>query len=74
MVRIISPLPLSQEQKEIIKKYLSRLSTSGSFTFQQEVDPSLIGGVIIIWGEMLIDCSIKTQLEKIKEQILKEGS
>ncbi|MDD3715411.1 MAG: F0F1 ATP synthase subunit delta [Atribacterota bacterium] len=38
--------------------------------FQEEVDPSLIGGIIIIFGEMLIDCSLRTQLDKMKEGMI----
>ncbi|MBP9015555.1 MAG: F0F1 ATP synthase subunit delta [Candidatus Atribacteria bacterium] len=74
VVRVITPLPLTEEQKKIIKKHLSRLSPQDDFTLQEELDPSILGGVIIIWEEMLIDCSLKTQLQKIKERILKEVS
>jgi len=74
VVRVITPLPLTEEQKKIIKKHLSRLSPQNDFTLQEELDPSILGGVIIIWEEMLIDCSLKTQLQKIKERILKEVS
>ena len=70
VVRVITPLPLTEEQKKIIKKHLSRLSPQDDFTLQEELDPSILGGVIIIWEEMLIDCSLKTQLQKIKERIL----
>lgn len=72
IVRVISPLPLTEEQKEIIKKHLSRLSPQEDFILQEEIDSSILGGVIIIWKEMLIDCSLKTQLQKIKEKIVKE--
>ena len=72
VVRVVTPLPLTEEQKEIIKKHLSRLSPQEDFTLQEEVAPSILGGVIIAWGETLIDCSVKTQLQKIKERMLKE--
>jgi len=74
VVGVITPFPLIEEQKEIIKKHLSRLSPQEDFVLQEEVDPSILGGVIIIWEEMLIDCSVKTQLQNIKERILKEVS
>jgi len=74
VVRVITPLPLTEEQKKIIKKHLSRLSPQDDFTLQEELDPSILGGVIIVWEEMLIDCRLKTQLQKIKERILKEVS
>ena len=74
VVRVVTPFSLTEKQKEIIKKHLSRLSSQEDFTLQEEVDPSILGGVIIAWGEILIDCSVKTQLQKIKERILKEAS
>ncbi|MBC7218468.1 MAG: F0F1 ATP synthase subunit delta [Candidatus Caldatribacterium sp.] len=71
-VRVLVPFPLTEEQKEIIYAKLSRIIPK-PFVLEEEIDPSLIGGVVILWGELLIDCSVKTQLERLREQILREG-
>lgn len=71
-VRVLTPLPLTEEQKEIIYAKLSRIIPK-PFVLEEEIDPSLIGGVVILWGELLIDCSVKTQLERLRERILREG-
>ncbi|MEN3183990.1 MAG: F0F1 ATP synthase subunit delta [Atribacterota bacterium] len=70
-VRVVTPFPLTGEQKDIISAKLSRIIPK-PFTIEEEVDPSLIGGVVILWGELLIDCSVKTQLERLRERILRE--
>uniref|UniRef100_A0A7V4DG86 ATP synthase subunit delta n=1 Tax=Candidatus Caldatribacterium californiense TaxID=1454726 RepID=A0A7V4DG86_9BACT len=71
-VRVITPFPLTDEQKDILYSKLSRVIRE-PFLLEEEIDPSLIGGVVILWGEILIDCSVKTQLERLKERILREG-
>ena len=70
IVKLITPLPMTESQKNIIKSKLSRIGDINQMIFQEEVDPSLLGGIVIIFGEMLIDCSLKTQLEKMKEGII----
>lgn len=71
-IRVITPFPLTEEQKAIIHEKLKRVVPE-PFTLEEEIDPSLIGGIVILWGELLIDCSIKTQLERLRKRILEEG-
>jgi len=61
---------MTEAQKNKVKSKLSRIGNINQMVFQEEVDPSLLGGIIIIFGEILIDCSLKTQLEKMKEGII----
>jgi len=70
IVKLITPLPMTEAQKNKVKSKLSRIGDINQMIFQEEVDPSLLGGIVIIFGEMLIDCSLKTQLEKMKEGII----
>ena len=70
IVKLITPLPMTESQKNKVKSKLSRIGDINQIVFQEEVDPSLLGGIVIIFGEMLIDCSLKTQLEKMKEGII----
>ena len=70
IVKLITPLPMTESQKNIIKSKLSRIGDINQMIFQEEVDPSLLGGIVIIFGEMLIDCSLRTQLDKMKEGMI----
>jgi len=61
---------MTEKQKMRVKSKLSRIGNIDQMIFQEEVDPSLIGGIVIIFGEMLIDCSLRTQLDKMKEGMI----
>ncbi|MGQ9473984.1 MAG: F0F1 ATP synthase subunit delta [Candidatus Caldatribacteriaceae bacterium] len=71
LVKVVTPLPLNSEQREIIRAKIGKLLGNDFFSLEEEVDESLIGGVVVFLRGFIIDCSIRTQLEKIKESILK---
>ena len=68
IVKFITPFPMTESQKNMVKSKLSRIGNNDQMIFQEEVDPSLMGGIIIIFGEKLIDCSLRTQLDKMKKR------
>ena len=67
--QVISAYAVNATQKksitEALKKKLGR-----EVTIKTETDKSLIGGVIIRAGDIVIDGSVKTQLEKITHSLL----
>jgi F-type H+-transporting ATPase subunit delta len=71
--QVRSAVKLNDEQREKIAKQ------AGDY-FKMEpvlveiVDPTLIGGLQIQVGDTLYDLSLKTQLEKIKQQLLARSS
>ncbi len=71
IIRVVSPLPLTEEQRTIIREKLSRIMKSSSFAMEEEIDPSLIGGIVVFVRDMIIDCSLRTQLQRMKEAILR---
>ncbi len=71
VVRVITPFPLTDEQRSLIHARMEKFLKDDSFSLEEEVDESLIGGVVIFVRDLIIDCSIKTQLGKLKEAILK---
>lgn len=70
IVTLITPFSLTAKQKQIIIQKLSPFAGSAYLKIREKIDPSLIGGVIIMWRDFYIDCSIKTQLEKLKKELL----
>jgi len=68
---ITSAVLLSDEQKARIQDKL--LATTDYLTMQMEyqVDPSLIGGLVIRIGDRVVDSSIRTRLEDMKRELLK---
>ena len=55
------------EKKEILKRLESQLNKK--VELEEEVDPSLIGGLKIKYGDKLIDGSIKTKLSLLRSKI-----
>lgn len=68
-VTIISALPLTQEQLEELRKKVGvRLNRSIKLT--AKIDKSLIGGVIIKAGDLVIDGSIRARLIKLADAMV----
>lgn len=64
MVELISYGPLSEDEKEWFQEYLAnQLKQKILINFSH--DRSIIGGIIIQYDSMLIDCSIAGALKKI---------
>ncbi len=59
---------LSDPLSDIKKKIESEFSGK-KFVYNTEIDPSIIGGVIVKIGDKLYDFSVKTSLESIKMAI-----
>ena len=64
-----SAAELNEADMEIIKARLSDV-TGKTIRLQSEVDPSLIGGVVVRIGDKVIDSSLVGRLEKLKENLL----
>jgi len=65
---VISALPLTTKEKEIVKKdVLSKLGGGSSVSFK--VDPDILGGVIIRVGDKVLDGSVAAKLEGLRQSI-----
>lgn len=67
---VFSAVPLSAGQLETLRVLLTR-KLNQPVELETQVEPSLIGGFYIHVGGHLIDCTVKTQLQKMKEQLKK---
>jgi F-type H+-transporting ATPase subunit delta len=67
--RLISAIPLTTDEVDRVKLRLNKL-TGSSIEISTEVDPAIIGGVIAFVGDKIIDCSIRHELEVLREQLL----
>jgi len=68
---LISPTKLTSETFDQIRNALSKM-TGKQVLLETEEDPGLIGGVITKIGDLVLDGSIKTQLQNMRES-LKRG-
>jgi len=57
---------LSAEQKQQINSTLKEKYGHSNFTVNYEIDPSIIGGLQVYFGNSYLDCSLATRLQKIR--------
>ncbi len=70
--QLISARPLAQDEVERLREVLSR-RVNAEVELQLEVDESLIGGVIARVGDLMLDGSVRTQLDSLSMN-LRRGS
>ena len=69
--RLISATELSSETVDHIRQSLNKM-TGRQIILEEELDSSLIGGVVTKIGDLVLDGSVKTQLNNMRES-LKRG-
>ena len=65
---VISAIPLTDEKVKELEKTLSK-KYNKNVTLENEVDESILGGVLLRLGNTQIDGSVKTRLNNIKDQL-----
>lgn len=66
---VVSAAPLAPEKLSALERSLST-ATGKNVQLETAVDPSIIGGVVARIGSTVYDGSIRTQLQKIKQQLI----
>lgn len=73
LVRLISTAPVSEE----IQQRLCRL-LEGQFdckvNFDVEIDPSIIGGFILIIDDYMLDASVRNQIDTIRREFIVQNN
>jgi len=65
---VTSATPLDKDELAAIRSRIGEL-TSGKVEMTANVDPSILGGVIIQLGDQLIDGSVRGRLERLRNQL-----
>jgi F-type H+-transporting ATPase subunit delta len=68
--RVATARPLAAEAQEQLRQAISR-RVNADVTLVVEVDPTLIGGIVARVGDLLLDGSIRTQLETLGANLRK---
>ncbi len=66
--QVTTAVELNDQEKGELNRVLARL-TGKKIQASYDVDPSLIGGVVVRMGDKFIDGSIKTKLAALKERL-----
>ena len=65
----ISASPLSQDEVRAVTERLEQL-TGGRVELAVQVDPSLLGGLVVRVGDRMIDGSVRGRLERLRNQLV----
>lgn len=68
-IRVISAHPLSEAQKTALEETVRRKLAGGSFTVEYSVDPVLLGGFHIYFGDRFLDCSLATRAAALRSEL-----
>lgn len=68
-VSVTSAVELSEEQKARLKEKLLASTDYVMFEMSYQIDPALIGGMVIRIGDRVVDSSIRTRLYEMKKEL-----
>jgi F-type H+-transporting ATPase subunit delta len=66
---VTSAVPLGAGDLERVRRSLER-RTKKKVMLEAQVDPSLIGGVVARVGDLVLDGSVRTQLDTLRDKLL----
>lgn len=69
---VLTAVPLSPQTQEALHASLAR-ATGRQIEMKVAVNPSLVGGVIARVGSTVYDGSVRTQLKKMRDQLVARG-
>ncbi|MFA5359540.1 MAG: ATP synthase F1 subunit delta [Patescibacteria group bacterium] len=67
----VSAKELNKETVKLLKNYIVKLSGAKEVIMSQEVNKDILGGVVIKYGDKVVDGSLKLQLVDLKEKLIK---
>jgi F-type H+-transporting ATPase subunit delta len=69
-IEVTSAVPLEDSLRERLRETFAR-ATGRRIVLRELVDPALMGGVVVQIGDMLIDGSVRTRLQNLRERLLR---
>ncbi len=66
---VISAIELTARQKKKLETRLLETTSYRSFEMDYQVDPAILGGLIIRIGNRVLDSSLKTQIDRLSRQL-----
>jgi len=68
-ITVTSAMPITAEQREKIAAKMAQVTGGESVEITEKVDKSIIGGVMIDYGNTRFDGTVKTRLNELKKEI-----
>jgi F-type H+-transporting ATPase subunit delta len=70
---VTSAAPLSDEDLAAVRRRITAMRDATSVEIEQQVDPALIGGLMVRVGDRLIDATVRGRLERLRTQLVAGG-
>ncbi len=67
---VVSAIPLSPETLERVKVYVKGMIGSSELELTNEIEPNIIGGMIIKHEDRLLDMSVAKELREIRKELI----
>ena len=68
---ITSARPLDKAMVKAISNYIKERSKAGAVEIKTAEDKDLLGGVVVRFGDKILDASLKTKLSSLKQEMKK---
>ncbi|MDD4900893.1 MAG: ATP synthase F1 subunit delta [Patescibacteria group bacterium] len=68
---IITAHGLGREIMKMLKDYLGHLTKAKEVVVHEKEDKNILGGVVIRYGDKILDGSLRSQLAELKEKLIK---
>lgn len=69
--QVASANGLDKVNVKLLKNYIIELSGAKEVLISEKIDKNILGGVVIRYGDKVVDGSLKMQLEELKENLVK---
>lgn len=73
LAEVVSTVELSEEQQQTITQKVQQMTGGERVELETSIDPDLIGGVIIKVGSQILDASIRGQLRRITNSLMRSA-
>ena len=70
VTHVTTAVPLTESEKQRLTGRL-RAKTGKTIALEEKVDPSILGGMIVVLKDQIIDGSVKHHLSLLKEELMK---
>ena len=67
--RVWTAIPLDEEREENLRKAIEK-RTGKSVEIEAQVDAKVLGGVVVVVGDQIVDGSVRHKLDEMREQLL----
>lgn len=68
---VVSAKEMDAETVNRLNDHILKLSKAKEIVLKQKVDKSILGGVVIAYGDKIINSSLKTQLADLRDRMVK---